>query len=137
MQTRRRFLGAAALGLFGGALPFTARAQGVETAKIIVGFPPGGTTDVMARKVADKLRGAYARVVIVENRPGAGGQLGVVALKDAPPDGGTMLLTPSSMLSIYPYTYRKLQYRLEDVAPVCSRCTPITCSPSAPRCPKA
>ncbi len=118
MQTRRRFLGAAALGLFGGAFPFAARAQSLETAKIIVGFPPGGTTDVMARKVADRLRGAYARVVIVENRPGAGGQLGVVALKDAPPDGGTMLLTPSSMLSIYPYTYRKLQYRLEDVAPV-------------------
>ncbi len=118
MQTRRRFLGAAALGWFGGALPFAARAQGVETAKIIVGFPPGGTTDVMARKVADKLRGAYARVAIVENRPGAGGQLGVVALKEAPPDGATLLLTPSSMLSIYPFTYRKLQYRLEDVAPV-------------------
>src|SRR5439155_13945348 len=70
------------------------------------------------RKVADKLRGAYARALIVENRPGAGGQLGVVALKDAPADGSVMLLTPSSMLSIYPYTYRKLQYALEDVAPV-------------------
>ena len=121
MQTRRKFLGAAAVGLFGGALPgafpFGARAQGIDTAKIIVGFPPGGTTDVMARKVAEKLRGPYARVVVVENRPGAGGQLGVIALKDAPPDGSTMLLTPSSMLSIYPNTYPKLQYRLEDVAP--------------------
>jgi len=121
MQTRRRFLGTAALGLLGGALPgafpIRARAQGLDTAKIIVGFPPGGTTDVMARKVADKLRGPYARVVIVENRPGAGGQLGVVALKDAPPDGGTMLLTPSSMLTIYPNTYPKLQYRVDDVAP--------------------
>lgn len=117
MQTRRRFLGTAALGLFGG-FPFAAQAQGLETAKIIVGFPPGGTTDVMARKVADKLRGVYARVAIVENRPGAGGQLGVVALKDAPLDGGTLLLTPSSMLTIYPYTYPKLQYRVEDVAPV-------------------
>jgi tripartite-type tricarboxylate transporter receptor subunit TctC len=118
MHARRRFLGAAALGLFSGALPRAARAQGLETAKIIVGFPPGGTTDIMARKVADKLRGSYARAVIVENRPGAGGQLGVVALKDAPADGSAMLLTPSSMLSIYPYTYRKLQYALEDVAPV-------------------
>ena len=94
---RRSFLKAAALGLVGGALPGAfsriARAQGLETAKIIVGFPPGGTTDIMARKVADKLRGAYARAVIVENRPGAGGQLGVVALKDAPADGSVMLLT--------------------------------------------
>ena len=114
MQTRRRFLGAAALTL----LPFTVRAQGLDTAKIIVGFPPGGTTDVMARKVADKLRGAYARVALVENRPGAGGQLGVIALKDAPSDGSTLLLTPSSMLTIYPFTYPKLQYRVEDVAPV-------------------
>ena len=118
MQTRRGFLGSAAFGLLAGAAPFRIRAQGLETAKIIVGFPPGGTTDVMARKVADKLRGPYARTVIVENRPGAGGQLGVVALKDSPPDGSTLLLTPSSMLSIYPYTFRTLQYKLEDVAPV-------------------
>jgi len=114
MLTRRRFLGTAALGL----LPLPLRAQGLDTARIIVGFPPGGTTDVMARKVADKLRGPYARVAIVENRPGAGGQLGVVALKDAPADGSTLLLTPSSMLTIYPHTYRTLQYKLEDVAPV-------------------
>jgi|SRR6185436_7150065 len=114
MLTRRRFLGSAALGL----LPFPLRAQGLDTARIIVGFPPGGTTDVMARKVADKLRGGYARSVIVDNRPGAGGQLGVVVLKDSPPDGSTLLLTPSSMLSIYPYTFRTLQYKLEDVAPV-------------------
>ena len=118
MQTRRRFLGAAALGVLGGALPFAVRGQGIDTAKIIVGFPPGGTTDVMARKVADKLRGAYARTAIVENRPGAGGQLGVVALKDAPPDGATLLLSPSSMLTIYPNTYPKLQYKVDDVAPV-------------------
>jgi tripartite-type tricarboxylate transporter receptor subunit TctC len=118
MQTRRRFLGAAALGLFGGALPVAVRAQGIDTAKIIVGFPPGGTTDVMGRKMADKLRGPYARNVIVENRPGAGGQLGVTALRDSPADGSTLLLTPSSMLTIYPNTFKSLQYKLEDVAPV-------------------
>src|SRR5262245_58858660 len=118
MQTRRRFMGAAAAGLLGSALPFATRAQSVDSAKIIIGFPPGGTTDVMARKVADKLRGCYARVTIVENRPGAGGQLGVVALKDSPADGSTMLLTPSSMLTIYPNTYKTLQYKLDDVAPV-------------------
>ena len=115
MNARRRFIGVAALGL---TFPFALRAQGLDSAKIIVGFPPGGTTDVMARKVADKLRGSYARLVIVENRPGAGGQLGVVALKDSPADGSTMLLTPSSMLTIYPNTYRSLQYKLDDVAPV-------------------
>jgi tripartite-type tricarboxylate transporter receptor subunit TctC len=118
MTTRRRFVGAAALGLVSGALPFRVSAQSVDTAKIIIGFPPGGTTDVMGRKVAEKLRGAYARVCIVENRPGAGGQLGVTALKDSPADGSAMLLTPSSMLTIYPHTYKSLQYKLDDVAPV-------------------
>jgi len=116
MHTRRRFLAAA--GALGATLPLASRAQGFDQVKILVGFPPGGTTDVMARKVADKLRGPYARVVIVENRPGAGGQLGVIALKDAPADGTTLLLTPSSMLTIYPTTYPKLQYKVEDVAPV-------------------
>jgi len=122
MQTRRRFLGAAATGVLGAALPgafsTNVRAQDIDTAKIIVGFPPGGTTDVMARKVAEKLRGPYARSVIVDNRPGAGGQVGVIALKDAPADGSVMLLTPSSMLTIYPFTYPKLQYRIDEVQPV-------------------
>jgi len=118
MQTRRKFLSAAAAGLAGAALPFATRAQGFENARIIVGFPPGGTTDVMARKVAEKLRGPFARAVIVDNRPGAGGQLGVNVLKDSPADGSVMLLTPSSMLTIYPFTYPKLQYRLQDVQPV-------------------
>src|SRR5262245_53578090 len=118
MRTRRKFLAATAAGLAAGALPFSLRAQGHEQARIIVGFPPGGTTDVMARKVADKLRGPYARAVIVDNRPGAGGQLGVNVLKDSPPDGSVMLLTPSSMLTIYPATYSKLAYRIEDVTPV-------------------
>jgi tripartite-type tricarboxylate transporter receptor subunit TctC len=114
MNTRRKLI----LGLLGSTVPFRAGAQGIDTAKILVGFPPGGTTDVMARKIAEKLRGPYARAVIVENRPGAGGQLGVTAVRDSAPDGSTLLLTPSSMLTIYPHTFKSLQYKLEDVAPV-------------------
>ncbi len=88
-----------------------------EVAKIITGFPPGGTLDALARRVADRLRGRYAGAVLVENKPGAGGQIGVLALKGSPVDGTSMLLTPSSMLSIYPFTYPKLQYQVDDVAP--------------------
>jgi tripartite-type tricarboxylate transporter receptor subunit TctC len=119
MNSRRRFIRAAgAFGLLGSfAWPAAVRAQALDTCKILCGFPAGGTVDVLARRMADKLRGNYARVVIVENRTGAAGQIGVTALKDSAADGSTMLLTPSSMLSIYPYTYPKLQYKLEDVAP--------------------
>ncbi|HSV47041.1 MAG TPA: Bug family tripartite tricarboxylate transporter substrate binding protein [Ramlibacter sp.] len=121
MNTRRNFVQYAGGGLLAaaGLLPATARAQGtLELARIISGFPPGGTVDVLARRVADKLRGSYAANVVVENKPGAAGQIGVITLKDANPDGSALLLTPSSMLSIYPFTYPKLQYKLDDVTPV-------------------
>jgi tripartite-type tricarboxylate transporter receptor subunit TctC len=121
MINRRHFIhtagGAAALAGLG--LPLTSHAQSsLEVARIVSGFPPGGTVDVLARRVADKLRGNYATSMVVENKPGAAGQIGVITVKDGNPDGSAMLLTPSSMLSIYPFTYPKLQYRLEDVAPV-------------------
>ncbi len=89
-----------------------------ETLKIIVGFPPGGTTDAFARRVGEKLRGLYATNVIIENRPGAGGQIGVSALKAAAGDGATMLYTPASMLTVYPHSYSKLPYAQSDVAPI-------------------
>jgi len=119
MNSRRSFIQAAGtLGVLGYGWPLALRAQGLELSKIICGFPAGGTVDVLARRVAEKLRGGYARAVIVENKPGAAGQIGVATLKDSPADGSVMLLTPSSMLSIYPYIFQKLQYKLEDVAPV-------------------
>lgn len=121
MTTRRQFVQTAtsltALGAFG--FPLASQAQSsLDVARIVSGFPPGGTVDVLARRVADKLRGNYATSVVVENKPGAAGQIGVITVKDSSPDGSTLLLTPSSMLSIYPYTYPKLQYKLEDVSPV-------------------
>jgi tripartite-type tricarboxylate transporter receptor subunit TctC len=113
--------GAAALAALG--LPLAARAQNsLELAKILVGFPAGGTTDALSRRLADKLRGGYANNVVVENKPGAGGQIAVTTLRDSPADGSVMLLTPSSILSIYPFTYPKLPYKLEDVAPVSVGC---------------
>ncbi|CAN7265414.1 tripartite tricarboxylate transporter substrate-binding protein [Acidovorax sp. LjRoot129] len=94
------------------------RAPLPDVAKIITGFPAGGTLDALARRVADRLRDKYAAAVLVDNKPGAGGQIGILTLRDSPADGTTLLITPSSMLSIYPYTYPKLRYTLDDVAPV-------------------
>ncbi len=99
--------------------PLHALAQGkIETLKIIVGFPPGGTTDAFARRVGEKLRGFYANNVIIENRPGAGGQVGVTTLKNSPGDGTVMLYTPASMLTVYPHSYAKLPYSQADVTPI-------------------
>jgi tripartite-type tricarboxylate transporter receptor subunit TctC len=107
---RRRFLAACAAGALAPA-PRLAGAQALpETAKILAGFAPGGTVDVTARRIADKLRDTVAKSVVVENRTGAGGQLALSALKASPADGQTFLVTSMSMLGIYPHTYKKLPY---------------------------
>jgi tripartite-type tricarboxylate transporter receptor subunit TctC len=119
---RRRFNALAALGL--GTLPFAARAQAIDTLKIIAGFAPGGTVDTVSRRVGDKLTGSYAKSVIVENRTGAGGQIAVQAIKGMPADGTAILTTPASMLMIYPHIYKKLPYdAFADATPLSLACS--------------
>ena len=119
MKTTRRHLLAASAGSLVLA-PFGARAQSLpDTARIFAGFAPGGTVDVTSRRVADKLRDVLAKTVVVENRSGAGGQIALSALKTAPADGLTLIVTPMSMLGIYPHIYKKLPYDpVADFAPV-------------------
>jgi len=124
---RRRFLSAtaSAAALAAAALPSLSRAQTVQRpARIMVGFPPGGSTDFVARVLAEKIRGAYASQVLVENRPGAGGRVAVELLKAAEPDGSTVLLSPASMFAIYPHVFRKLNYNVfTDAIPVTMLCS--------------
>jgi tripartite-type tricarboxylate transporter receptor subunit TctC len=118
MIDRRTLIQAAALAA--GTWPLLGRAQSLETARILTGFPAGGTVDIVARRVADKLRGPYAKVTLVENKPGAGGRLAVDELRRAANDGSQLLVTPAAMITLYPHIYAKLPYGLEDVTPVCS-----------------
>lgn len=123
MITRRRFTQLSAallptLGVAPAAWAQIGKDAMPDVARIISGFPAGGTADALARRVGDRMRGQYAGAVMVDNKPGAGGQIGILNLRDSPADGTSLLITPSSMLSIYPYTYPKLRYTLDDVAPV-------------------
>jgi len=118
---RRQFLGAAA-ALAAGGLPAFAHADALETARVLCGFPAGGTTDAVSRRIADKLRGGYAKTVLVENKPGAGGRLAVEELKRSPPDGSSLLLTPAAMITLYPHIFTKLGYGIDDVTPVSAAC---------------
>lgn len=118
---RRDFLAAAAaagLATRSGLAP----AQALNgTASIISGFPAGGMGDQIARPMADRLRGRYAASVIVESRVGAGGRIAVEHVRRAAPDGLTILQIPSSPMTLYPNTYRKLAYDpLADFVPVTS-----------------
>jgi tripartite-type tricarboxylate transporter receptor subunit TctC len=124
MVQRRQLLVAGAAAALG--MPFLRFAQAAEPlaqVKILCGFPPGGTTDMVSRRVADKLRAnGYAKVVLVENRAGVGGRLAVEELRRQPADGTAMLLTPASMVTLYPHIYTRLSYRHDDVTPVCTAC---------------
>ena len=118
--TRRELLASFVSAVGVAALPRAARAQGgPPVLKIIVGFPAGAGVDLIARQIAERLRSAYAPVVIIENKAGAGGRLAVEAIKQAPPDGAAIMMTPASPLTLYPHIYRKLTYDpLTDLAPL-------------------
>ena len=122
MSTRRQFLQYSASTAALSSLGMSAWAQAFEQVKIINGFPAGGTADVTSRRVGDKLGGsAFTKNgAVVENKTGAAGRIAVEAVKNATPDGSTLLLTPYSMMSIYPHIYSKLSYDpFKDFVPVC------------------
>jgi len=119
MQVTRRQVLQATAGAAALAAVAPASAQAGDTARIVVGFPAGGTADTMCRRLAERLQPGYARSVVVDNRAGAGGQIAVQSMKTLPADGSAMLLTPMSMLGIYPHTYKSLPYNpATDLTPV-------------------
>ena len=95
----------------GMALPFAGLALAQEwpeqTIKVMVPFPPGGSTDIVGRMVAEHLQKALGRTVIVENLPGATGTIGVAAVARAKPDGYTLLMIVGTMVTNH-FAYDKL-----------------------------
>jgi tripartite-type tricarboxylate transporter receptor subunit TctC len=83
-----------------------------------VGFPPGGSADVIARLIGDAIRDDFSTVT-VENRPGAGGRIALTAVKNAKPDGQTVIILPSGPMVLFPHVYKKLDYdAVKDFTPV-------------------
>lgn len=106
-SVRALLLATALLAVF--ALP--ARPQvGAEPMRIVFPFAAGGSGDALARLLAEQLRVALNYPVIVENRTGAQGRLGVQAVKAAAPDGKTLLITPVAPMSVYQHVYKSLAY---------------------------
>ena len=96
-----------------------AMAQPLKPIKILVGFPPGGGTDAAARILAEKLKDELGVAVIVENRPGAGGQIAAQALKAAPADGSTLFLSHDHSITILPMVLKNPGYApAQDFVPV-------------------
>jgi tripartite-type tricarboxylate transporter receptor subunit TctC len=90
-----------------------------KTVKIVVPAPPGSSLDVIARLLADKLAARWGQPVVVENRPGAGGMLGVDVAAKAAPDGHTLALGFNGPIAFAPFMYRKMPYDpAKDLIPV-------------------
>lgn len=107
-----RMLGAVAAAVAMGAaeIPLPMPAQAQEPMRVVFPFAAGGSGDALARHIAEHLRTALDQPVIVENRTGAQGRLGVQAVKAAAPDGKTLLLTPVAPMSVYSHVYKALLY---------------------------
>ncbi len=97
----------------------SAQAWPSKPIRIVVNFPPGGAADVIARAVAPGLGEALGQQVVIENRPGAGGNIGADAVAKSPADGYTLLMSSGGTVSINPHIYPKMSYDpVKDLQPV-------------------
>src|SRR5215510_11285920 len=113
---RRIFLGVALVVI---TLAASAQDWPSRPVKIVVPSSPGGGTDVYARLIAQALGDSLKQQFVVENRPGASGNIGAAAVAKAPPDGYTFLVSANPALSVNPSLYKNLPYNAEkELAPV-------------------
>lgn len=133
---RRRLLlaGAGGIAAYATGLSSTQAQPLHSTARLLVGFPAGGPSDVTARLLAEHTKG-YASTIIVENRPGAGGRVAMDVVKNSPADGSFMILTPAVAVCLYPHVYKTLSYTLQDFAPVTTIHTTAMCLAIGPMVP--
>jgi tripartite-type tricarboxylate transporter receptor subunit TctC len=89
-----------------------------QNIKIIVPFPAGGTADTLPRIVAERLRQKWGKAIIIENRSGAGGNIGAEAVASSAPDGYTLLASPPGPIAINENLYKKLSFRPADLMPI-------------------
>ncbi len=118
--TRRHILRRAAAACLLTAAAFAAHAQprNLQPLRILVGFPPGGSADILARMIGDAVRDDFS-AVIVDNKPGAAGRIALAATKAAKPDGQTVIVLPSGPMVLFPHVYKKLDYDpVKDFTPI-------------------
>jgi tripartite-type tricarboxylate transporter receptor subunit TctC len=114
---RRAFTRTAASLAAAMALPAFAQSRG--TARLVVGFPAGGAADVLARALLEPMKATLGPQAIVENRPGAGGRIAADYLRNAAPDGTTLLVSPASIITLAPHLYKSVRYELtRDFLPI-------------------
>ena len=87
--------------------------------RLVVGFPPGGSDDTTARLLADKMKDTLGVSVLVENKPGAGGRIAAQMVKDAAPDGNTVMVVPFAVMVVQPMVFKSIKYdTTKDFTPI-------------------
>ena len=110
---------AAAVAALLPAGPAQAQAYPTRAVKMVVPFPPGGSLDIAGRLIAQKLTDAWGQPVVVENKPGAGGNIGADFVAKSPPDGYTILMGALSTHAVNPSLYKSMPYdAAKDFAPI-------------------
>lgn len=121
MINRRHFVHMTALAAALGAGGVCAQPALLKQAKVVVGFPPGGSTDNAARLLAEELRGTYAEATFVENKTGSAGRIAVESVLREPADGTVIMVQPDPVIVQQPHVDPKgTRFKLEDLTPVAS-----------------
>jgi tripartite-type tricarboxylate transporter receptor subunit TctC len=115
---RRRLIlvAAALLGSLSGAQAQTA--WPTKPLRVVLPFPPGGPSDMVMRLAAEKMQASLTQPIVIDNKPGAGGNLGSAEVARAAPDGSTWLWGTDTLVSVNPHVYKQLGFKIEDLQPV-------------------
>ena len=101
--------------------------------KVIIPFPPGGPSDLVMRTATEKIQTILKQPVVIENQPGAGGNIGAATVARAAPDGYTFLFATDTLLTVNPHVYKSMPFKLDDLKPISvlsSFSQTLVCNPS-------
>jgi tripartite-type tricarboxylate transporter receptor subunit TctC len=126
MPSRPLLIRAVALTLIGcvnALCPATAQTTNAaawpdHAIRVVLPFPPGGPSDIAMRLAAEKMQGVLKQPIVIDNKPGAGGNLGSAEVARAPADGYTWLFGPDSLVTVNPHVYKQMPFKVEQLQPV-------------------
>ena len=101
--------------------------------KVVIPFPPGGPSDLVMRTAAEKILANLKQPIVIENQPGAGGNIGAANVARAAPDGYTFLFATDTLLTVNPHVYKSMPFKLDDLKPISvlsSFSQTLVCNPS-------
>lgn len=118
---RRPFFALAVAALAPCLLPLAAQAQPAwpeRPIRVVLPFPPGGPSDIVMRLAAEKMQATLKQTLVIDNRPGAGGNLGSAEVAHAAPDGYTWLWGTDSLVTVNPHVYKQMPFKVDELQPV-------------------